>query len=503
MATGLITGALSMPMKAVNVAGILTQSLAKGGGVLLIDAITKGSADAAAKGDRQISLQDREEFLINVDVNEGRLGGTAVIGGSMYLMLQYRFWNKLQMAERLALATLFLGEVSGRLINVQNRMEIIVRVAGDIAGGVTRAEYGLSLSTITTQMSIISTERRALDHYLLLLDHLNKAIPIQTSIDQIIRQGSISDDVVKQAQAVKDIIDSSKSKLSPDDLGALKRLMNVDDALGIKATLNTVASYNSVIDDAIRNSEVMQKATAGFVAGRIPSASTIKALGMTATSSESYAVVRAGGDMADLVPRLQSVVSASEAVKSSAGGATRLARAGKLSGKFAGKALWIDTIIWGVSLGIDLGLNLFMTEEEQAEIPIIGFLFEGAGWSPIGAIIEGVIDYFVEPEVQQDLFDIFISVLVSASQNETVGGAIMQILDFYIDNVSGELLVPLSFPQNLSIDGTLPNFIPSINPMLILEVAVYAIASKLVFTHWVLPMWDYFSNGLRGNPNAI
>jgi hypothetical protein len=429
--------------------------------------------------------------------------GTAIVGGSIYGMLTYRFYQKMKMGERLALANILLIEISTRLTTVQGRMELVARFGKEMAQGMDRAEYGMKLLAMQTQMSLISNTRSELDNYLLLLDHLNQAVPVETSIDQLIRQGKLTPKQVKSAQALKDIIDSSKSRLSPDDIGALRQLMNTDDALGIKKTLNTVMSYTSVIDDAVINSRAVEDAATGFKAGRIPSVETIKALGQKVAGSSSLSVVKGAEELSTLTPRLVSVVAATESVSAAAGGATKIAKAGKWVGRGVAKVLWMDTVIWGATLGIDLGLNLFMTEEEQADIPVIGFLFEGAGWSPLGWAIEGLIDFFVEPETQQDLFDVFVSTLIAASQEDNIGNAMLMILDFYIDNVSINLLVPLSFPQDFTFEDDLSfNFIPAVDPMIFLEVGIYAIAAKLVFTHWLFPMWGYFIDGLWGNPSA-
>jgi hypothetical protein len=461
---------------------VLPLMIAKAGGNALLNAITKGSADQAARGDYEFEIAD--QALVEIDVNEPRLVGTAVIGGAIYGMLVYRFYNKLKLAERLALASEFLVDIRASIDTVLTRMRVIGRIGDDIAAGMSVAEYELKLMALTTQNALIGTERRKLDSYVLMLEGLN-----DVSVEQVIRQNNLVGVQLKQLEAVEDIMKSSSIKgFSPDDLGALKQLLDPKDAMGIKTTLNTVATYLDTLDDAIRNSQAVGSSAKGLIGGgRIPSAATIKAMGMQITGVESFNVQKAAGALneANLDKRLVSIGDASDDLNFKAG-----KQAGSLVGRVAGKLLLVDTIIWGTSLGLDLGLNLFLSEEEQANIPVIGFLFEGAGWSPIGAIIEGIIDFFVEPETQQSLFDVFIGVLIAASQEELLEDAVIAILNFYVNEISAELLVPLEFGREIDYGG-----IPLLriqDPLRVLEVFTYAIVAKIVFNAWVRPAFGFF-----------
>ena len=63
-----------LQLKALNV-GV------KGFRDTMITAITKGSADQAAKGDLDLTVED--QFVATVEFDKTRLGSTAAIGGSM------------------------------------------------------------------------------------------------------------------------------------------------------------------------------------------------------------------------------------------------------------------------------------------------------------------------------------------------------------------------------------------------------------------------------------
>ena len=89
---------------------VVPLAIAKTTGNAMLNAIVKGSADRAAKGDYEYEID--EVALLDIDVNEPRLAGTAAIGGSIYGMLVVRFYQRIGMGERLALATELLKSIS-------------------------------------------------------------------------------------------------------------------------------------------------------------------------------------------------------------------------------------------------------------------------------------------------------------------------------------------------------------------------------------------------------
>ena len=204
-----------------------------------------------------------------------------------------------------------------------------------------------------------------------------------------------------------------------------------------------------------------------------------------------------------LLPKVQSLYTAAEASSKAAGTASFVGRTAKVAGVVGGKVILVDTVIWGVTLGLDLGLNFFMTEEEQMNIPIVGFLFKGAGWSPIGAALEWVIvntvELFIGEETAQTLYEVFIAMIIAASQVPTLEEVFELILGFYVDEISAELLVDLTFSTpELTFNGVNFNLLSQIikgDPLIILEVFVYAIILKLVFTRWIQPIYRYSLKG--------
>jgi len=480
----LINQAFRLGLSAAKTGAILQLKTAVGGTKVasnaMLNAIVKGSADQASRGDQEYLIENKA--LLTVEVNEPRLIGTAAIGGAIYGMLVLRFYKKLQLANRLALASEILSGVRASIKTIESRMKLAVATGQDIAKGMSVVEYDMKLRVLTTQNALIQTERRTMDAYVLMLEGLN-----DTSVEQIVRQNNLPPTTQKQLNAVKYLIESSSVKgLTKQELGTLKQLFDPKDALGMKATLNGLASYLDVMDTAVRNSQAVESSASQLLKpGRIPSSATIAAMGMKVTGVESYNVSKAAMALQDggLDKRLATIATASDDLA--------IASKGSFVGRVVGKALLVDSVIWAVTLGIDIGMNLFLTEEEQSSIPYIGFLFSGAGWSPLGAIIEGIIDYFVAPDTQQTLFDVFLATMVAATEIELLEDAIMLILNFYIDNVSGELLVPLEFGREIDAASTIP--LSKLDPLLILEGFTYLCVAKVVYGAWIRPSMGFLA----------
>ena len=222
--------------------------------------------------------------------------------------------------------------------------------------------------------------------------------------------------------------------------------------------------------------------------------------------TEGVETVKAVETVKVLLPKVQSLYTAAEASAKAAGTATWLSRTSKGIGLATGKVLLIDTIIWGITLGIDLGLNLFMTEEEQSNLPLIGFLFEGAGWSPIGMALEWVIvntvELFIGEETAQTLYEAFVAVIIAASQVPGIEEVFELILGFFVDEINGDLLVDLTFemPDLMFNKMNLDLFkgLTRADPLVILEVFLYAIIIKVVFKQWVKPLFDYTRSSMKG-----
>jgi len=147
------------------------------------------------------------------------------------------------------------------------------------------------------------------------------------------------------------------------------------------------------------------------------------------------------------------------------------AKAGSKLGRFVSIVGWIDLAIWGITLGADLSLNVFLEEEEQ------GFFAERWGWSPI--------DFFIVDPFLDKIFgnidgeDILREAL---AQDDLTAGYII-ILEWFISelNYEGTLNMDMSGDvESILIKST------TIDPLTILEWGYYAIMVKLIFKYWVL-----------------
>lgn len=104
----------------------------------------------------------------------------------------------------------------------------------------------------------------------------------------------------------------------------------------------------------------------------------------------------------------------------------------RAAGRLAGYALWIDGVIWVGTVGIDLGLNLFLPEEEQ------GFFAERAGFSFVDEyVIVPLLDWvFGSDDVQQFLLDTIITI---GETSETLQGAIFGTILWFIESFDAKV----------------------------------------------------------------
>ena len=491
----------------------LISSVGKVGAEALVGGITKGSADQAAKGDIDYLVEGA--FNVAVDVNRPKLMGTALVAGSIYGMIITKYYRKLKMSERIVISSEVLKQVSASMFRINDRMRLMATFGDELKAGPTIARYEELLSLLNTQMAIIRIEMKQLDAWQFMIQQLNKAVGAGVRLDvanvkglemETYFRGIGQRSIAEQLEAVRILNQqTSVAGLDPADLATLKEIfqMETDNVMGLKGTINSLRSYSNTLDTNIRNAQAITAAQRGEVVGqdiiaasqgqwKIPSAEKIRALGAKAGGSISLMVTNTLDEFANISPKVRNIISASTHLSELAASTRRRV------GVVVGKAFLYDSIIWGVTLGVDLGLNLFMSEEEQANIPVIGFLFEGAGWSPLGWAIESVLNQFIPDETRQSLFDMFIAVLLAASEQDTLADGVLMILDFYIDNVSYDLLVPLAWDYDIGeIQGLLFPLKPPQDPLVILQVASYLIAYKLVFTLWVLPAFHYLNSAIK------
>ena len=223
----------------------------------------------------------------------------------------------------------------------------------------------------------------------------------------------------------------------------------------------------------------------------------IKAL--TTDMKRAIQAPRAAVQVATLAPKFRTLATASEAAMQLGGAATWIGKVGSSMKIVGGKILLVDSVIWGVTVGLDLGLNLLgLSEEQQENLPVIGFLFKGAGWSPLGEALEWVIVNTAEAVLGeqniQTLKEAFTTALITASQMPLIEDALEYILAFYIDEINTELLAPLTFDGfDLGFEDWALNPFTYIraDPLIILEWAIYAIVIRLVVSQWLVPVFGY------------
>jgi hypothetical protein len=347
------------------------------------------------------------------------------------------------------------------------QMELRLQAAGSLLAQIRTTTAAVELAIDTAQLQLADDGLKEVAKLGKLLEAVNTAQPadLGSLIDEVARG------TIRVSADVEELINLTPFFVSnPDLIAVANPLFEIDDLLGIRAVAKEVQA-------------------GGAVAQTVKAAIARKAI------------------LNNLKPKISSLLKASQAGAKAAGTATALTRFTQGVKIGASKVLLVDTVIWGITLGIDLGLNLFLTEEEQENLPLIGFLFADAGWSPIGEALEWVIvntvELFVGEETAQSLYELFVIALISASQAPLISDMFEIILSFYVDEINGELLTPLEFE---SFDFKLSSNILALikgDPLIILELAFYLITAKAVLLNLILPVLSYSLKSVRGEAASI
>jgi len=150
------------------------------------------------------------------------------------------------------------------------------------------------------------------------------------------------------------------------------------------------------------------------------------------------------------------------------------------AGRALGYALWIDGIIWVGTVAIDLGLNLFMDEDEQ------GFFSDRAGFSFVDEfVIVPLLDWiFGEEEVQEFLVETLINI---AESSDTLTGVIYGVIFWFVESYNAKV------DLNVDNDGTgqfiMDSFSESFEPEYILVAGFLAIVGFEIWKSLLLPSW--------------
>jgi hypothetical protein len=255
--------------------------------------------------------------------------------------------------------------------------------------------------------------------------------------------------------------------------------------LRMKAELQGVAAiemlgYTSTIGADIEIVEALSKALDAKVA-TVKKASESVFLRLTA-SAVGFSVEKG--------LRLSTGFQISKATAKTAG---QYAKTGtKFAGKVVGKVFWVDTAIWAATGLIDI---LFIEDDVEYENAFAQYLSDNWGFSPLGWVIDSVFDLFLPEEVQETLVDLVSGLIAVVSTYDDFQDVVLAIANFYIDEYDISFLpFNISSPQEVDLDMWQYGFKSlAKEPQVILEVFAAAIAIKLVFYAWIVPVWGHFS----------
>ena len=355
-----------------------------------------------------------------------------------------------------------------------------------------------SLTESTDLAALLQADGITLRQQVDSLDILNDAVryantlevnpPLLQKLNVALEGGDLTVDSVKVLQEFFSKIDSGVVKwFEKDTVDILKPLFATDDIMGINA--------------ALKNADEIIAATIN-IASDIFQATTPDFLGKT---------TKAGGEIIEGLSDKAATIKNNAAILNKQGvglrDAAKTSRAITQSASTAGKGLakffLVDTVWWLVTLGVDVGLNPFLDEEDQkipflSDIPWIGTLFDfsdKAGSSPVGdlflvPLFNLVLKAFGIEEEVETLYEVFVTGLIAASQAPVIGDAMLIILNTLVE-INVDVEVDLAFGVT-DFEGRLP-LLRIQDPLRILEVFLYAIVAKVVFKAWVQPAIGFFT----------
>ena len=185
----------------------------------------------------------------------------------------------------------------------------------------------------------------------------------------------------------------------------------------------------------------------------------------------------------------------------------------KIGGKAISRGLSfvsvVDGVYWLTTSAIDIGLNFTgIAEEDQripflADIPVIGKVFD-FGENKLGGsfiddlIITPILDFALSPflpeEVEVALSDSLLLAISVASQVDSLQDCVATIVNWYADEINADFEFPFAQDKTVMVES--PNLLKSLatfDPLVVLEVMLYAVVAKIVFNAWIRPAYGYFS----------
>lgn len=440
--------------------------------------IVRGSANLAAEEELSVEVSDAR---VIVDLNERNLRNTALASGAIFTASTLFFMRRVQYADRLFAISNLFEAIAGNLNLVNSSISSIKSFATDLDGGILRGQT--LLRSIQMQEGFIRGALDELDLIVELIEALNDPTTPASKIDELgerlriitVGNRTVGQEVI-QAHALLD-----NTKLPEELLGAVDSTLG-NDAVGLKLVVDdmrqqiddfsklTRTTLEPLVDATQQQFEDIQKAV---LRGDME---------VMKVRPVDRQIAQAADDLVatsrTIVDEAKELSKVSTIAKETAGGKNLLSKGAKWLGRGLGKLLLVDTVIWGITGGIDLGLNLFLPEEEQG----IFADFVG-GWSPVGELVDLGIGAVV-PDFDPEAIG---GIIIAAANNDTLQGVLGTVLDFIVEDIRVEVDIPLAFEQDAEIEQQVKLPLPTIEPEDILVGAYIAIVAKLVFTYWLTP----------------
>ena len=271
-----------------------------------------------------------------------------------------------------------------------------------------------------------------------------------------------------------------------DDLANIKALLD-----GFKSEYGTPIQISQFTDEATKAKMLLtQDAVQGFTTGTKNVIQNVDDITKTMATATDDVIKMTDGFLTKGATKLfQGTTYAALRISgvpkaTSAGWSTKVGRATTIGGRALGTILVVDTAIW-----IATGLFDFAFVDEETDT---GYLAENWGFSPVGWVIEEIFDFFIPESAQEALLQSFQAMLIAALNSDTFGGMVETVVGWYINEIN-ITVVPVAFyePQTIELEFPLGG-IAKADPLVILEVALYATVAKILFTQWVQPAFGYF-----------
>jgi len=158
------------------------------------------------------------------------------------------------------------------------------------------------------------------------------------------------------------------------------------------------------------------------------------------------------------------------------------------AGRGLGKLLWVDGVIWVGTVAIDLGLNLFMDEDEQ------GFFSDRAGYSFVDEwVIVPLLNWiFGDEDVQEFIIQSIINI---AETSDTLTGAIYGVIFWFVESFDAK--VDLNVDRQGTGQFILDSFSESIEPEYFLVAGFVAIVALELWRSLLLPSWAILTGSIE------